>query len=777
MRSPHAPASSSPPGVPPTVTVPLKVITCALVILGLYLGQAILVPLALAALLSFLLAPAVDALRRRHLPQSLAVAVVLGLALSLLTGAALMVSSQVLQLSRDLPRYQDQVHGKLTDLRRQWGSNSSMGAAARMMGVVEREVDATRQALVPATTPARAAPQPVRVVTEAKPPWQAVSDLVGPFIEPLLSTGIAIVLVFFILLDRQDLRDRLIRLAGSDLHTMSAALDEAAHRVSRYLGMQVLVNLAHGLAMAVGLSVIGIPGALAWGALAAVLRFVPYLGPVVAAAFPLAIAFAVDPGWTMLGWALAWVLLLELVSNNVVEPVVYGTSTGLGTVALLVSAAFWTALWGPVGLVLATPITVCLVVLGRHLPSLHFLELLLGSAPVFDRPTRLYNLMLSGHELDALTQATAEVRRQGLPRYYDEAVMPTLLMGQGLVTDQTHARHRQRLSGGLRHLVRDLGDLHGATRYASPAAHRIACFGLRREADDLGAEMLSQCLNLERLPTRLLPLTAPGGSRLTRADALSAEVLCLSSVQRPSPELIRQACRRLKQERPGVRILLVLWALGDAELGPQGRFGSAQWPGLGVDGIVNAIGAAVQQLRAMVQLAPAGLSNPGPATPTAWVPNPARSAGGPVMDGTAAARHAAEVFRVRQGLVAWTDGRVDSWPMMASEATRSWLPQVLSLSGDEAWVLPDLARDARLDLALGANLGWHSLAGAPVRDRQGRIHGQLVLIHDEPRTYDEADQRVLAAQGRHLAAHVALLGHLDAARPDPMGWGLHGAPG
>ena len=213
---------------------------------------------------------------------------------------------------------------------------------------------------------------------------------------PLANAGIVLVFVVLILLDRLDLRDRLLRLWGGSLHRSTDAMDEAGMRISKYLTMQLVVNVTYGIPMAAGLWFIGVPGALLWGAVAALMRFVPYVGPMISAVFPLALAFAVDPGWSMVLWTLALIVLLEMLSNNVVEPWLYGASTGLSAMSLMVSATFWTALWGPVGLIMSTPLTVCLLVIGRHLPRLRFLDVLLGSQPALDTPTRIYQRLLAG---------------------------------------------------------------------------------------------------------------------------------------------------------------------------------------------------------------------------------------------------------------------------------------------------------------------------------------------------------------------------------------------
>ncbi len=209
----------------------------------------------------------------------------------------------------------------------------------------------------------------------------------GRVAEPVTMAGIVLLFVILILLDRDDLRDRLLRLMGGNLHVATDALDEASQRIGKYLRMQFVVNITYGLPMAAGLWFIGVPGAILWGVLAAIMRFVPYVGAMISAAFPLALAFAVDPGWQMLLMTLGLIMALELISNNLIEPWLYGSSTGLSTLSIIVSATFWTALWGPIGLILSTPLTVCLLVLGRYIPALQFMEVLLGSSPVLGRPS------------------------------------------------------------------------------------------------------------------------------------------------------------------------------------------------------------------------------------------------------------------------------------------------------------------------------------------------------------------------------------------------------
>lgn len=411
----------------------------ALVIAALYFGQAILMPLFLAFLLGFMLDPLVGRLKRWGLPRPWAVGAVtvgVGVVLAL---AVLFLGNQVSALSAQLPTYQSNIQHKLRDLRTRLGHPGIFDGAVRTLDAVKREMDKPAE---------RAAAAPVqRVQVEPRPPSPIAQAMHWAEIgmAPLATAGIVLVFVVLVLLDRVDLRDRLLRLWGGSLHRSTDAMDEAGRRISRYLTMQLAVNVTYGLPMALGLWLIGVPGAVLWGAVAALMRFVPYVGPMIAALFPLALAFAVDPGWQMLLWTLALIVVLEVLSNNFVEPLLYGASTGLSAMSLMVSATFWTALWGPVGLIMSTPLTVCLLVVGHHLPRLAFLDVLLGSQPALDTPTRLYQRLLAGDVEEAVEVATTQTQDGDLVRFYDDAGLQVLRMASSDHASVATAEHRHRV--------------------------------------------------------------------------------------------------------------------------------------------------------------------------------------------------------------------------------------------------------------------------------------------------------------------------------------------
>lgn len=586
-------------------------IAIALVVAALYLGQGILVPFALAVLLAFVLDPLVTRLRRPWLPRAAAVGLVIATMVALLGGLSLYVGSQVAELGRDLPRYQSTIQKKLRMLRQAVvDRGGSLGGASRVVDVVEREFDAARRALQPGPASAGRTPLPVRVHPTPASPLQALADVALPVLTPLATAAMSLVFLIFILIDRSDLRERLLRFAGADLRRATAAVDEAARRVSRYLTVQLGLNLAFGCALGLGLWLIGVPGALLWGVLGAVLRYVPYVGGLVAAVCPALMAFAVDDGWSLLLWTVTLVLVLEVLINSVVEPWLYGASAGIARVALLLSAAFWAALWGPVGLLLATPVTVCLVVMGRHLRPLRFLDHLLGSTPVFDAPTRLYQRLLAGDVEEAIELAEQELRSGSLSGFLRDTGVPALQQAS-----RAHARsgaeHRHRVVSGMAALLREL-------RQASPApavgAARVLCIGLRCELDSLAAEMLALALAAAGTDARHLPAAALGVEQIGSLPLDGVDAVVLSSFS-PTPQTnTRLVCRRLRRRHPGLRIVLAPWNAPAALRTPEA---AAE---LGVDHVAATLDEAALQARPPSRAAadcgsaaPATLGEPSPA--------------------------------------------------------------------------------------------------------------------------------------------------------------------
>lgn len=579
-------------GTPGTSSLALLVVMIA----ALYFGREIFVPLALALILSFALAPAVAWLRRRRVPRIPAVIGVVMLAFVAIFGFGVVVAGQVSQLADNLPRYQYNIQDKIRTFRSSAAEGGIVQRASEMLRELGEEIEGEAPpGAAPAPSPALdrttpAQPLPVRIQEPAPRPLQLLQSVIGPLIEPLATGGIVIVFVIFMLLQRGDLRDRFIRLAGADdLHRTTEAISDAGRRVARYLLMQLVVNATYGIPVGIGLWLIGVPNPLLWGMLAMILRFVPYIGPFIASMFPLALAIAVDPGWTLFLWTAALFVVLELVSNNVVEPWLYGASTGLSPLAVVAAAIFWTWLWGPVGLLLSTPLTVCFVVLGRHVPQFAFLDVLLGSEPVLTPQESLYQRLLAGDPDEATEKAEDFLEERPLLAFYEEVAIPALsLMEHDRARGVLDDGRRAVIAASFHTLVDNLSD-HEDVDEAEATAEggdapppsrlpRIApdtlppdwrerpilCAGGRGNLDDAASAMLGHMFERCGVGTRLVSFDANALATYAGLDLRGVRVICLSYMNAGSLAHARYLVRRLRR-RTDARILLGFWSLDPAE--------------------------------------------------------------------------------------------------------------------------------------------------------------------------------------------------------------------
>jgi predicted PurR-regulated permease PerM len=402
----------------------------ALVVIAvLYFARDLLVPLALAILLSFILAPIARALRRFGIPRVAGVILAVLAAVMVLATLGLVMGRQLAELAAELPLYQAEVTRKLDSIH---ASGGLVERAQEMLRGLSNGIAREAPAAVPRGLPADGVvPLPVEIRQPSPAALETLQGVLAPMLHPLATIGIVIVLVIFVLLYREDLRDRVIRLVGArDLHRTVAAMDDAAYRLSRFFLAQTALNAAFGAFMGMALFVIGVPQPILWGILTGLMRFVPFVGTFVAVAFPLLLALATDPGWTMPLMVLALFAVGESAMGQVVEPMVFGHSTGLSPIAIIAAATFWTWLWGPVGLLVAVPLTVCLVVLGRHVDRLEFLEVALGDRPPLDPPETFYQRALMGDTDGLEEQAEGLVRDRALSGYYDTVALPALALAQ-----------------------------------------------------------------------------------------------------------------------------------------------------------------------------------------------------------------------------------------------------------------------------------------------------------------------------------------------------------
>jgi len=617
---PSGPAAQTRLHVPPasSSSAVVTVAIMALVVAALYFGREVFVPIALSALLSFALAPPVRWLRGVHVPRILSVLLVVALAFAAIFAFVAVVAWQVSDLARSLPAYQRNIEAKIDSFRQAPPGGALFDRAAEMARDIGRKIEeqAEEQPEPAAPGAAEEEPEPIPVeVHEPNPtPMQLLQSFVGPLIAPLATAGIVIVFVIFMLLKREDLRDRLIRLAGAhDLSRTTEALDDAARRVGHYLLMQLVVNVTYGLPVGIGLWLIGVPNPILWGMLATVLRFVPYIGPMISAFFPLALAIAVDPGWETLLWTGALLVVIELISNNAVEPWLYGTSTGLSPVAIIAAAIFWTWLWGPIGLLLSTPLTVCLVVLGQHVPQLAFLDVLFGSEPVLTPAQTLYHRLLVEAHDEATERAEEFLDEQSLLGYYDQVGIPALAMAEsdrhrGVLDDERRAR----LVESAMVLLDNLGEYERhetepaeakqteAAPIPDPAAtagptlsaeHLVVCAGARGNLDEVAAAMLAQLIENQGGRTRVLPCECLQSRRLSELHLEQVGVLVLSYMNADSLAHARFLVRRLRRRFPGAMIVIGFWMLT-----PEMMAGRDPVAATGADRVVTSLADALEEV-------------------------------------------------------------------------------------------------------------------------------------------------------------------------------------
>ena len=583
----------------PTYTALASLLLVMAIAATLYLAREICVPLALGILLSFLLAPLVRLLQRFRFPHSLAVLVaVLGASIVLLLLGSV-VGGQLSQLAADLPQYRANMVQKIRAVRGETQTSGALGRAVDVIQGLGQELQAPT-AKKASALPTESQPMPVEIREPDAGPLEKLGRLLTPLLGPLATIGLVFTFTVFMLIQRQDIRNRFIRLAGSDdLQRTTAALDDTGRRLSRLFLSQFGLNAAFGVVIWLGLWVIGVPSPVLWGILAAILRFIPYIGGVIAAALPLALAIAVDPGWMLAAWTAVLFVSAELVAGQAVEPLLFGHSTGLSPLAIVLAATFWSFLWGPIGLVLATPLTVALVVMGNHIERLRFLDVLLGDRPALAPPQIFYQRMLAADPAEAVDQARAFLKVRSLDTYYDEVALEGLKLAQDDIVRGALSGERQAILGTtIQQLVARLAGIKtqrsgsnqstDAETAAAIAAIRpdrvltgfatgaeglqdswrgpcpILCVAGRSVLDQAIAGMLLQLFERQGLKGRIV-----GPEMLETTDPLPFDpsgvaLICFSYLDALSTLHIRHAARRMRRKVPGKpKIIVGLWRQRD----------------------------------------------------------------------------------------------------------------------------------------------------------------------------------------------------------------------
>jgi predicted PurR-regulated permease PerM len=571
----------------------------------LYLARDVLIPLALAILLAFLLAPAVRQLERWKLGRILSTVAAVLLGFSLIGAIGWVAGSEAVSLVANLPEYRANISAKIRAIRDP--GEGKIAKAQEAIKDLEQQADPEPQT-------------PMAVVETPKSPYAQLMDLVTPFTKPVGTALAVIVFTILMLLHRESMREKLIGLAGPRrINVTTQALDEASYRVSRYLFMQLVMNACFGIPFGVALYFIGIPNAMLWGLLATLLRFIPYAGVWIAVSMPLLLAFAISEGWSEVAWVIGVFFALELVLVNFIEPLAYGRSAGLAPIAIIAAALFWTWLWGPVGLLLATPLTVCVAVMGRYVPDMGYLNVILGVEPVLTPPARFYQRLLAMDEDEAEDLAEDFANEKGLLALYDEMVIPAL----GLAEQDRHAHaleeQRERfIFDTTRELIEYLEDRREPKDEpeAKPknVVHRpappICIVGAHDEADHVAALVLARMLEAPEFNPQVISHPLLTAETMDELEKKACKIVCISAVPPHAAAHAGHLCKRLKSRLPELRVVVALWTSESSDK-LEARLLDA-----GVDHVVTRLPEAIAKLRELQQykLQPATPQNQGQTT-------------------------------------------------------------------------------------------------------------------------------------------------------------------
>ncbi len=544
----------------------------AVVVAALYFTREILVPIALAVLLSFVLSPLVKAIQRLGLPRSIAVLGAVGVAMAIALSLATMVMVEVNQLANDLPRYQSTLGEKIHDLRDRVGSVGVLKNASSLLKNLDKELKSPGSGDAPGIQPSLSdgsAKEPIPVEIHQPDPGasEALIAMLRPLAVPFTTTGIVVIFLIFFLFQREDLRNRFIRLLGSeDLERTTAALDDAGQRLGKLFLTQLILNATFGVVIGLGLAVIGVPSAPLWGLLAMVLRFVPYIGAILAAGLPIALAAAVGSDWTMTMWTVALFAVVEPVTGNIVEPFICGRSAGLSPVAVVVAASFWTWLWGPLGLLLSSPLTLCLVVFARHIDRLKFIDVMLGDQPALTPQQSAYQRMLTGDPIEAIEQARAFLKEGTIAAYQEEILLGALRLAeadaaQGRLDDVRLENIHETVS----EIIEDIGSHETVEKNASPEDHMarrkivnidvlklgkpVFCIPGLGRLDDCAALIVADALKREGYNARV-------SGADTEIDAGKAETVCVCFLEEVSEARAAFTVRKLARKAAAANVIV-----------------------------------------------------------------------------------------------------------------------------------------------------------------------------------------------------------------------------
>lgn len=732
---------------------------------GAYFGRDVLVPLALASLITFLLSPLVNQLQR-WVGNVVSVLTAMTLVLAATLSVGWMVGSQAMDLAQQLPGYKENIRTKLRAFQVPSG-----GVLSRLSETVEElKKDLPGGGKKEAEAASAEAAMPVKVVEGGDvSPLDTVQAMVTQVVGPLGTAALVFLLATFMLLKREDIRARLLRLIGQGhISTTTKAFDEAGTKVRKYLLMLLVVNVTYGIPLAIGLYFIGVPNAVLWGALATLLRFIPYVGPWIAAVFPVLLSLAVSPDWVTPLLTVGLFIVLELVSNNVLEPWLYGTSTGVSPVALIVSAVFWTWMWGTAGLVLSTPFTVCLVVMGRHIPQLAFLSVMLGEEEALTPANDCYQRLLRQGERDELELAESFLRNKPLVELYDTMLIPVMIAAErDCRAGSIDREQRDQIVRAMGDLVEELTErpLSPEDEEARPSTDcRVCCLAARAERDEMAGAMVAHVLRQQGLDAEPSPARRVASELIESLRGAQPDLVCISVVSPTTPGQARSLCQKVRAALPDVKIAVGLW--GKEEEMPEPDLASLTQAGADevFTGIVDFADYATRVASTVAEeMVPASLPENEEARLLALdrlgLVNAERE---PLLDHVAS--KLARVFDVPMTAVTLVD-RDRQWfkaqvGLPDELAGAGGIARDLSFCGhvvadNDLVVVRDLKRDRRFAKnPMVVEHGIRFYAGAPIRVASGHVIGALCLMDTTPRALGRQEGRLLQANAEEVAEEI-----------------------
>jgi predicted PurR-regulated permease PerM len=594
------------------------------VVAALYFARDILIPLAFALTLAFLLTPAVALLEKLRLGRVLPVIVTVLISMAAAGWITWIIANQLVDVASQLPTYRQNIHAKIEALRNR--GKGPLGRAADSAEEIGKELSSPTAPAIASPPPVRnqkdrntpkilPPPVPVQIVQPRTNGLADLPDLLKPVLAPFGRAGMVLIFAIFMLIKREDLRNRLVRLVGlGQINMMTQALDDAAHRVSRYLLMQFLVNATFGTLFGTGLYFIGVPNPMLWGALAGILRIVPYVGTLVAATLPIILSLAVFDSWLPPVLVFSLFAGLELIIGNFVEPLLYGAHTGISSLALLVTAVFWTVLWGPAGLILSTPLTVCVVVLGRYFPQFSFLRILLGDEEALEAEAQLYQRLLAMDQSEARTIVESFLKERPLIELYDSVLIPALsLAEQDRHNGTLDTKHEDFLFLSINEMMAEFAEYHPVlgspeteddSRGSGPTRDpnsRILCLPALDQADEITASMLAQLLEQKGYVALSFPQSASSVEIVTLLNPGPHDLICISALPPYAFSPSRTICKQIRGRFPGITIVACVWGFtGDTEKA-KARFERNQ-----PDRLLTSLAQALEQIEELVRLKSGG---------------------------------------------------------------------------------------------------------------------------------------------------------------------------